>query len=600
MKKFIRITIISCLLFGLHSAVFASGVTGTITVGSRPAEAGITPDGSKLYVANTQGDSVSVIDTATDSVVKVIPLTAGGSPHWIAVAPNRNEIYIAERVSGYVDIISTDTDIVVSRVHTDSGLLNRIAVTPDGSKLYTTSAHVNGTIRMSIIDLGTRNVVGHFDTTDPQDEITFSHDGLRGYLGLVINNGNPLTDLYTDVIDLDTNSISSVILGTQINLVSLDNHTAWGINYGNNTISKVDLFSNTIVANTSVGSRPNHMVVDEIGHRIFVTNDTVNTVTVLDSDTLSGLEVISLTGTLPSGIALNQNKTKLYVVNVNSNTVDVITLDQANTPPILNPIGNQVVAEGSQLQFTISASDPDGDNLVYSASNLPPGAVFNQLTHAFTWIPTFDDSGNYPDVEFTVTDDGTPMELAVELITITVGNVNRAPELINPGPQEILAGEHLSFSVSASDPDDDDVVITTTNMPNGATFSGNTLNWTPTNAQEGIWVISFIVTDNGTPEESSLSEVVISVGHVMTPAEEASNLVNVVIGMDLSKNVENSYLANLKKVERFILDGKIQVALNQLDIFVSKINHDFQQGILLEQEYNNLSELSGTLIGDLQ
>jgi YVTN family beta-propeller protein len=47
-------------------------VTATIPVGQRPWNMGITKDGAKLYVANGRSDSVSIIDTAKNAVVKTI------------------------------------------------------------------------------------------------------------------------------------------------------------------------------------------------------------------------------------------------------------------------------------------------------------------------------------------------------------------------------------------------------------------------------------------------------------------------------------------------------------------------------------------------
>jgi hypothetical protein len=95
-----------------------------------------------------------------------------------------------------------------------------------------------------------------------------------------------------------------------------------------------------------------------------------------------------------------------------------------NNDPVLTPIGNKGVEEGQLLEFTISATDPDtGDTLTYSASNLPTGASFDPGTQTFSWTPNAGDAGSYPNVQFTVTDDGTPQGSDSESITITVSPV---------------------------------------------------------------------------------------------------------------------------------------------------------------------------------
>jgi hypothetical protein len=76
----------------------------------------------------------------------------------------------------------------------------------------------------------------------------------------------------------------------------------------------------------------------------------------------------------------------------------------ANRPPILDPIGNKTVNEGELLEFTITATDPDGDILTYSVSNLPTGASFDPGTQTFSWIPDFTQAGSYYGIYFEVTD----------------------------------------------------------------------------------------------------------------------------------------------------------------------------------------------------
>ena len=71
-------------------------------------------------------------------------------------------------------------------------------------------------------------------------------------------------------------------------------------------------------------------------------------------------------------------------------------IEQAiNNPPTLSAIGNKLVNEDSLLEFTISATDADGDNLTYSAVNLPSGANFNATGRKFSWKPDLTQAGNY-------------------------------------------------------------------------------------------------------------------------------------------------------------------------------------------------------------
>ena len=284
-----------------------------------------------------------------------------------------------------------------------------------------------------------------------------------------------------------------------------------------------------------------------------------------------------------------------------ASNVQIFTI-KSNNSPAFDVIGNKTVDEGQLLQFTVSASDSDGDNLSYSAINLPQGATFNASTHTFSWIPNYGQAGNYNNVEFTVMDDGSPMALDTELISITVGHVNRPPVFGNlSGPQEVLSGSPLTFSVSATDPDGDVVFLSSANLPVGAVFDGSTgiFSWTPSAQQEGIYIVTFSAVDNGTPSASSSLDIVITVGHNPTPVEQADSLVNDVITADISNNIENSYLANLQKVAIFIEQGKIQPAINQLTAFVQKVEQDYSQGIITLSQRDDFIAKAQHLIGVL-
>src|SRR5262249_50052700 len=150
------------------------------------------------------------------------------------------------------------------------------------------------------------------------------------------------------------------------------------------------------------------------------------------------------------------------------------TVNNVNRAPVLDTIGNKSVDENQTLTFSLAATDPDGDALTYSASNLPANATFNASTRTFSWTPGYSQAGNYPNVEFTVSDNGSPMMLDFEDITITVGDVNRPPDLVPVGSQQVLEHQTLTFTVSATDPDGNSVTLSASGMPSGATFNTST------------------------------------------------------------------------------------------------------------------------------
>src|SRR5439155_18397507 len=97
---------------------------------------------------------------------------------------------------------------------------------------------------------------------------------------------------------------------------------------------------------------------------------------------------------------------------------------------LLAAIGDQSVDEGSTLTFTATASDADlpANNLTFSLLGAPAGASIDSATGVFTWTPSeAQEPGSYT-FSVRVTDDGSPSLFAEESITVTVNEVNLAPD----------------------------------------------------------------------------------------------------------------------------------------------------------------------------
>src|SRR5207253_1296673 len=156
-----------------------------------------------------------------------------------------------------------------------------------------------------------------------------------------------------------------------------------------------------------------------------------------------------------------------------------IAIGNTNRAPVLAPIGNKSGSEGSLLTFTVAATDTDGDALTYSASGLPAGASFDPATKTFSWTPTFDQTGPYTGVGFTVSH-GTPTP--TETIAIAIRNTNRPYAPLLRSNKSGSEGSLLTFTVAATDTDGDALTYSASGLPAGASFdpTTKTFSWTPT------------------------------------------------------------------------------------------------------------------------
>ncbi len=113
-------------------------VTATVPVGDRPEGIAITPDGRSVYVASDLSGTVSVIDTATNSVTGP-PIEIGTDPEWVTVSPNDSAVYVSNFSSNSVSVIDPGTDEVRTTVMIGEEEPQGIAVSPDSATWFVTT-----------------------------------------------------------------------------------------------------------------------------------------------------------------------------------------------------------------------------------------------------------------------------------------------------------------------------------------------------------------------------------------------------------------------------------------------------------------------------
>jgi len=201
-------------------------------------------------------------------------------------------------------------------------------------------------------------------------------------------------------------------------------------------------------------------------------------------------------------------------------TTFTVTVNVANQSPVLQPIGDHRIYEGALFVVTNQATDPDGaaQTLTYRIdSGAQPGMTLDPQTGVLSWIPAENQAPEVYFITVKVTDDGAPPQSDLKGFTLTVEEVNRAPELAPIAGVTNLAGTPIVFTATATDADLPAHGLTFSLLPGAPAEAGidpNTgaFTWTPTTA--GSYPVTVRVTDNGVPPlfaDQSFSVVVKSV-----------------------------------------------------------------------------------------
>ncbi len=124
-----------------------------ITVGTSPRAMVFNNAGSKLYVANYDSSSVSVIDVATDKVLNTIDIGIT-EPHSFAYYKDKEKLYVACEGSNFVAVIDTDKDKLLGTIEVGNRPATAL-ISPRGDYLYVANFGAN---TVSVIETETDKV----------------------------------------------------------------------------------------------------------------------------------------------------------------------------------------------------------------------------------------------------------------------------------------------------------------------------------------------------------------------------------------------------------------------------------------------------------
>jgi YVTN family beta-propeller protein len=178
---------------GLYTIDLASHAATLITSAGGWGIA-ITPDGKKAYVTHGAEIAVYAIGSGSSGGPTEIAVPGGGGAQGIAITPDGRTAYVAAAGTNTVVVLDTATDAILKTVPVGAGPYG-VAVTSDGAKAYVTNSSA-GTV--TLIDVATNSAAAAIFVGGLPEDIAASPPGMPSYV-YVANFGGSVESIATDV-----------------------------------------------------------------------------------------------------------------------------------------------------------------------------------------------------------------------------------------------------------------------------------------------------------------------------------------------------------------------------------------------------------------
>lgn len=261
---------------------------------------GYSPDHRTLAIVAIGSNSVTFIDTATNTIKQTIYV--GRSPHEAFYTPDGREVWVTVRGENYVDVLDAQTYAEKTRITTPAGPGMTI-FSPDGKYGYVCSSF---NPEVDVITVADHQIVAKVKQDSPFcPNIAATPDGKQVWFTLKDTGKTQVFDAHPPfslIKTLDTGPITNHVNFAVNSKGSFAYITVGGLNAVK--VFRTDTFAQ--VATIPVGNMPHGVWPSGDGSRVYVGLENSDTMTAIDTHTNKIIAVVPI-GQAPQAIAYVTN-----------------------------------------------------------------------------------------------------------------------------------------------------------------------------------------------------------------------------------------------------------------------------------------------------
>ena len=294
------------------------------------------PPSTYAYIPNQDVNAVSVVNLSSEKFGQTeVSIPVGESPGTVAVSPDNARVYIGNGGDQTLSVIDTYTN-TVRHTFSVSGLPLAVAVSPDNTRVVVTTrdpGSINNPM-LRIFDAKTFLELQAFSVGYDPDAIAIAFDGTIYIPGNDISsNGNVhvfkmnAAGTYEQEADLAVGAISrpegiAILEKKSDSKIYVAAKTANG-----GQIIVVSPASNTILKTINFANKTVDVVLSPNGSKVYVAEESNSQISIIDTATDELSSAISSLCSFPGGMSISQDGSALYVSDPGSDEVAHLNLE---------------------------------------------------------------------------------------------------------------------------------------------------------------------------------------------------------------------------------------------------------------------------------